>query len=100
MISSFITIRKHGLVRHSDDDILKTVNSHRLGLKYADEDKSAIDLHETEKTKPISKTIRPQLSTYSDYGKNRDGFWNYNHMAVVSSRREILCFKDNAASIL
>jgi hypothetical protein len=31
MISSFITIRKHGLVRHSDDDILKTGNSNRIG---------------------------------------------------------------------
>ena len=77
MISSFIT-REHGLIREIDDYILTTVNANRLGASYADEE-AAIDVHGTKKKKPLTKNNSPFL-VYFDYGENRDGYWNYNHM--------------------
>jgi hypothetical protein len=77
MISSFIT-REHGLIREIDDYILTTVNANILGASYADEE-AAIDIHGTKKKKPLTKNNSPFL-VYFDYGENRDGYWNYNHM--------------------
>jgi hypothetical protein len=79
MISSFIC-REHGILREIDEHILIFVNTNRLGKSYADEE-AAIEVNGTAAKKPLTKSESPFL-LYFDYGENRDGYWNYNHMVL------------------
>ena len=79
MISSFIC-REHGILRAIDEHILIFVNTNRLGKSYADNE-AAIEVNGTAAKKPLTKSESPFL-LYFDYGENRDGYWNYNHMVL------------------
>jgi hypothetical protein len=79
MISSFIC-REHGLLREIDDQTLNLVNTSRIGQSYADEE-AAIEVYGDARKRPLEKKKSPFL-VYFDYGENRQGYWNYNHMAL------------------
>ncbi|KAI2513790.1 hypothetical protein MHU86_573 [Fragilaria crotonensis] len=79
MISSFIG-REYGLIQELDLDTLNSVNEIRRGARYADEE-AAMDVY--------GSSLKPQLSagkspflTYFDYGENKEGYWDYNHMVL------------------
>ena len=79
MISSFIG-REYGLLQELDQRTLDLANKRRLGARYADEE-AAMEVY--------GSSLKPQLSvgkspflTYFDYGENKEGYWDYNHMVL------------------
>ena len=78
MISCFIC-REHGLLREIDKQTLNLVNASRLGQSYADEE-AAIEVYGNARKRPLEN--KSPFLVYFDYGENREGYWNYNHMVL------------------
>ena len=79
MISSFID-REYGLIQKLDQHTLDLVNERRYGERYADEE-AAMDVYGTSLKPQLSVDKSPFL-TYFDYGENKEGYWDYNHMVL------------------
>ena len=60
--------------------VLDEVNEQRLGHVYADEE-AVIEVHGCSKKMPLTTSKSPFL-LFFEYGENREGYWNYNHMVV------------------
>ena len=89
MISAFIN-REYGLIKELDQHTLDLVNERRYGTRYADEE-AAMDVYGSSLKPQLSKDKSPFL-TYFDYGENKDGYWDYNHM-VLQFEDVIDCLK-------
>ena len=89
MILSFIS-REHGLIQEWNDDTLHRINEIRQGARYADEE-AAMEVHGSS-LKPLLSTGKSPFLTFFDYGKNKDGYWDYNHM-VLQFEDVIDCLK-------
>ena len=87
MISAFIC-REHGLMRELEEHTLNFINTTRLGAKYADKD-AAIDVLGSAQKKPLESS---PFVVFFDYGENKEGYWNYNHM-VVQFKDVLDCLK-------
>jgi hypothetical protein len=79
MISSFIG-REYGLINELDQCTLDSVNEGRRGARYADEE-AAMDVYGSSVKPQLSLSKSPFL-TYFDYGENKEGYWDYNHMVL------------------
>ena len=79
MISSFIC-REYGLIQHLSEPTLEQVNANREGTRYSDED-AAVEVFGSSLKKPLTKDKSPFLH-YFDYGENKEGYWDYNHMVL------------------
>ena len=79
MISSFIS-REHGLIQELDEDTVHRINEIRQGAIYADEE-AAMEVYGSS-LKPLISTAKSPFLTYFDYGENKDGYWDYNHMVL------------------
>ena len=79
MISSFIS-REHGLIQELDEDTVHRINEIRQGARYADEE-AAMEVYGSS-LKPLISTAKSPFLTYFDYGENKDGYWDYNHMVL------------------
>ncbi|KAI2493895.1 hypothetical protein MHU86_20622 [Fragilaria crotonensis] len=79
MISSFIS-REHGLIQELNDDTIHRINEIRQGARYADEE-AAMEVYGSS-LKPLLSTGKSPFLTFFDYGENKDGYWDYNHMVL------------------
>ncbi len=79
MISSFICC-EYGLIQHLNEAKLDQVNANRQGTKYSDED-TAVKVFGSYLKKPLTMDKSPFLH-YFDYGENKEGYWDYNHMVL------------------
>jgi hypothetical protein len=79
MISSFIS-REHGLIQAIDADTIHSINETRQGARYADEE-AAMEVYGSS-LKPLLSTSKSPFLTFFDYGENKDGYWDYNHMVL------------------
>jgi len=79
MISAFIC-REHGLIREINDQTLALVNANRQGATYQDEE-AALEINGTIYKTPLVKEKSPFLVNF-EYGENKEGYWNYNHMVL------------------
>ena len=79
MISSFIC-REYGLIKELDQDTLHSVNEIRQGARYTDEE-AAIEVYGSS-LKPLLVAGKSPFLTYFDYGENKEGYWDYNHMVL------------------
>ena len=79
MISSFIS-REHGLIQAIDADTIHSINETRQGARYADEE-AAMEVYGSS-LKPLLSTSKSSFLTFFDYGENKDGYWDYNHMVL------------------
>jgi hypothetical protein len=79
MILSFIS-REHGLIQELNDDTIHRINEIRQGARYADEE-AAMEVYGSS-LKPLLSTGKSPFLTFFDYGENKDGYWDYNHMVL------------------
>ncbi|KAI2508385.1 hypothetical protein MHU86_6059 [Fragilaria crotonensis] len=79
MISSFIC-REYGLIQELDQNTLDSVNEIRQGTRYADEEAAMEVLGSS--LKPLLLAGKSPFLTYFDYGENKEGYWDYNHMVL------------------
>jgi hypothetical protein len=79
MISSFIC-REYGLIHKLDQQMLHSINEIRQGARYADEE-AAMEVYGSS-LKPLLLTGKSPFLTYFDYGENKEGYWDYNHMVL------------------
>ena len=79
MISAFIS-RELGLLREISDEKLMFINTNRLRDNYRDEE-AAMEVYGTLKKRPLTKESLPFL-VYFEYGENKEGYWDYNHMVL------------------
>ena len=89
MISLFID-REYGLIQELDQYTLNPVNAVQHGARYADKE-AAMDVNGTF-VKPQLPAGKSPFLTFFDYGENKEGYWDYNHM-VLQFENVVDCLK-------
>jgi hypothetical protein len=89
MMSLFID-REYGLVQELDQYTLNPVNAVQHGARYADKE-AAMDVNGTFVKPQLPAGTSPFL-TFFDYGENKEGYWDYNHM-VLQFENVVDCLK-------
>jgi hypothetical protein len=89
MISSFIC-REYGLIQELDRCTLDSMNEIREGTRYADEE-AAMEVFGSS-LKPLLSVGKSPFLTYIDYGENKEGYWDFNHM-VLQFKDVVDCLK-------